>query len=250
MINRPFISTGKLKHLAIAGFLCAVPLFLASGAELKPVVPNVRSSEDAPMPQAVILSVFGDCQYSLEAGGKFKKLRVGDVLKEGAAIRTAENARIDLFLQRLAITVRLTPETDLVLEKMAKHVKQDVLIMETILDLRGGEIFCFVRGLVPNSRFEVKHAAGRSVVEGEGRGGYEIRADSAAVTPRTSFIPLKVISDTGVAVIAPGQKFDGKHKKTMQLAPTEVENTIMQLDELQALAELLSPDEEALKKVN
>jgi hypothetical protein len=69
-----------------------------------------------------------------------------------------------------------------------------------------------------------------------------------AVAPRTSFIPLKIICETGVAAVAPGQKFDAKRCKTMQLASTEVENMLTQLDELQSLADLLSPKEDLPKK--
>jgi hypothetical protein len=208
---------------------------------------RVKYFQDSPVPQAVVLSVNGPCQYSLD-NNKTNNLKAGDVLNEGAIIHTGKKARVDLFLRRLAITVRVTSETDLALEKMAKYAKDDAIVMETILDLRAGQIFCFVRGLVPNSRFEVKHASGRSIVAGEGSGGFEIRADSPVVTQRTSFIPLKVISEKSVSVTAPGEKSDGKEGKTIQLAPTATEDTLMQLDELQALAELLSPDEELTKK--
>lgn len=232
------------------GFILCMGTAIALNADTAPeskAPPGVQISKDAPVPQGVVLSVRGSSQYSAD-GKRFTRLKTGDVLHQGAVVRTAKDSHVDVFLQRLAITVRLTSETELGLEKMAKYKKEGHIVMETILDLRAGQIFCFVRGLVPNSRFEVKHSAGRSVVEGEGSGGFEIRADSAAVTPRTSFIPLKVISEKGVAVIAPGQRFDAKQGKTLELAPTEIEDTLMQLDELQALADLLSTDEASLKK--
>ena len=220
----------------------------AMGAATKaPGHPGVRTSQGVKVPQAVVLSVKGPAEFS-PSGGEFSKLRVGKVLHEGADIRTGKDAHVDLFLQRLAITVRVTPNSALRLEKMQRIDDGDVLKMETTLDLQAGQIFCFVRGLVPNSKFEVKHAAGRSVVEGEGLGGYEIRAEGAAVTPRKSFIPLKIVSEDGVSVIAPGQRYDPKKKATMELAKTELEDTLMQLDELQALVDQLTREEDLPKK--
>jgi hypothetical protein len=238
-----------MKHPIARKFLTILLCFggavnLGSAADFPGTSPGgVRFFKDSPVPQAVVLSVSGPCQGS-KAGDKFSRLKVGQVLREGAVIRTGAAAHVDLFLQRMAITVRLTSNTDLGLQKMAKYMKDEVLVTATILDLRAGQIFCFVRGLVPNSRFEVKHAAGLAVVEGEGVGAYEIRADSAAVKPGISFIPLKIISESGVSIVAPGQRFDAKRGETLELAPTEVEDTLMQLDELEALADLLSPQEE------
>ena len=75
-----------------------------------------------------------------------------------------------------------------------------------------------------------------------------LRAEGAAVTPRKSFIPLKIVSEDGVSVIAPGQRYDPKKKATMELATTELEDTLMQLDELQALVDQLTREEDLPKK--
>jgi hypothetical protein len=237
-------SANSGKTLNVLGLLIclgAMPLFRSALAQPAPA--EVRFFKDSALPQAVVLSLNGQSTFSQDSP-EFKKLKVGDVLNQGAVIRTDQNARVDLFFRRMAITVRVTSDTELGLETMTKSRQGDVLVVQTILDLRKGGIFCFVRGLVADSKFEVKHKIGRSVVEGEGASGFEIRADSAAVSGRLNFVPLKVISENGTAVLAPGHKFDAKIGKVMRLAPSEEEVPLLQLDELQALNDLLTPPEE------
>jgi hypothetical protein len=245
-VNRivaPAHSGRTLPAWGLAICLTALPIARPAFAQPADTHANVRFFKDSPLPQAVVLSVNGQSTFS-EDGKTFKRLKVGDVLSQGAVIRTDPNARVDLFFRRMAIAVRLTADTELGLEKMTRSRKGDAFLMETILDLRQGRIFCFVRGLVANSRFEVKHKSRRSVAEGEGPGGFEFRDDSAVVSGRSYFVPLKVISENGTAVIAPGQKFDGNPAKVMKLAPSEEELILIQLDELHALTDLLTPQED------
>jgi len=223
--------------------LGVMPLARFSFAQPVETHAEVRFLKDSSLPQAVVLSLNGRSTFS-EDGKKFYNLRVGDVLNQGAVIRTGRYARMDLFFRRMAIAVRMTSDTELGLEKMTRSRKGDVLVMQTTLDLRKGGIFCFVRGLVAGSKFEVNHKVGRLVVEGEGAGGFVFRSDSVVVSGRSYFVPLKVISEKGTAVVAPGHKFDAKMGKVMRLAPSEEELALVHLDELQALADLLTPQEE------
>ncbi len=237
------VNSKTIRVLGLLICLGALPLGRSALAQPAQATAGVRFYKDSALPQAVVLSLHGQATFSPD-GKEIKMLKVGEVLNQGAVIRTDPNTRVDLFFRRMAIAVRVTSDTELVLEKMTRSRIGDVLVVQTILDLRKGGIFCFVRGLVADSKFEVKHQIGRSVVEGEGAGGFEIRADSAAVSGRSYFVPLKVISENGTAVIAPGQKFDAKMGKVMRLAPSEEEVTLLQLDELQALNDLLTPQEE------
>jgi hypothetical protein len=208
---------------------------------------TVKFFKDSPFPQAVVLSATSGTLASQD-GAEFKPLKVGEVLNQGAIIRTVQNGTTDLFFRRLATTVRLTGDSELKLEKMLKFTKDNGPATETMLDLRKGRIFCFFRSVIPNTKFEIRHSAGRAVVDGEGMGGYAIDADGSAVTINSKFIPLKVISETGTAIVAPGEKYDPKGKKVLRLPATEAELTLMQLDELRALAEVLSPEEDLKAK--
>jgi hypothetical protein len=105
------------------------------------------------------------------------------------------------------------------------------------LDLRKGRIFTVVRSAVVGSTLEIRNAAGRSVVEGSGIGRYIITADGTHVAAKGSVIPLKVIGENGVTVLAAGQQFDKKDGKPFAASPTFWVKDMIELDELQAVSE-------------
>jgi hypothetical protein len=192
--------------------------------------------------EALVLSVDGLSTYS-EGGRDYERLRVGQVLTQGAVIRTGENAMADLFLRRLGTTVRLTSISELGLEKMTNHMRERVLITEILLHLRKGRIFCFVRLPMAESKFEVRTSIGRSSLTGAGTGRYDIRADGTVVAGKSSLNPLKVFTERGVTLVVPGQKFSAENGSLMPIAPSEQELHVIHLDELQALAERLTPED-------
>ena len=233
--------------LFIAVSLCPFLTPTVLDAEVRQTIPveNVKIFESSDGPQALVISVYGKCDYS-EDGTTFIKLKAGHVFKQGAVVRTGEGARADLFFRRIGTTVRLQADTEVKLEKMARHLKDGRPVMETLLDLRAGRIFTVVRALVPGSTFEIRNAAGRSVVEGGGgKGRYIITADGTHVTDKDSVVPLKVIGETGVTVITPGQQFNAKDGKLLPLAAPEAVTLLIDFDELDALTEQLTPSEES-----
>ena len=225
---------------ALGPFL--TPVFVQ--AQLK-AIENTETSvqimpETSDAPQALVLSVHGKCDYAQD-GTNFTALKAGHVFKQGAVVRTGEEAGTDLFFRRIGTTVRLQPGTEVKLEKMARRMKDGRPVMETLIDLRTGRIFTVVRSLVPGCTFEIRNAAGRSVVEGGGgKGRYIITADGTHVTDKDSVVPLKVIGETGVTVITPGQKFSAKDGKAFALPAPEAVEVLIIFDELDSLAEQLS----------
>jgi hypothetical protein len=203
-------------------------------AQAQPV--SVRVIETSDLPQAVVISVHGRCEYS-EDGSAFTELKTNQILTQGAVLRTLDDARADLFFRRIGTTVRLQADTEVRLEKMARSLKDGAAEMETLLDLRKGRIFTVVRSLVPGSTFEIRNAAGRSVVEGGGSGRYIITADGTQVADKASSVPLKVIGDTGITVISPGQIFRAKEGKMLPIDASDKVLTLIQFDELATLAE-------------
>ncbi len=230
----------------------------------------VRAMEDTDTPNAVAVSLSGKCSFSRD-GVAFTELTSQDVfsitqvsrrgkdsaatkaplvLTQGVVIRTGEDSRVDIFFRRIGTTVRLQPNTEVRLEKMARRMEDGVPVMETLLDLRKGRIFTVVRSLVQGSRFEIRNAAGRSVVEGGGGNGrYIITADGTLVTEKGSATPLKIVRESGVTVIAPGMKFSAKDGKMLPLEVPEAVKLLIEFDELDALAEqVASPDEPTRKE--
>jgi len=190
--------------------LCLPPNINAQGAK--------QIQESSVKPNAVTLSVNGPCAYS-DDGSTFAKFERGHIFEQNVILRTGDNARADLFFRRTGVTVRLQPGTEVKLEKMSVTVKDGVPVVSTLLDLRQGRIFTVVRSAISGATFEIRNAAGRSVLEGSGVGRYIITADGTHVSAIGSVVPLKVIGENGVTVVAAGQQFTRKDGKTLPLAP-------------------------------
>ena len=159
------------------------------------------------------------------------------ILEQGAIVRTGEDGRADFFFRRTGTVVRLQASTEIKLEKMTLETKDGLPIEHTLLDLRTGRIFTVVRSTVDGSTFEISNAAGRSVVEGSGTGRYIITADGTHVAAAGSVIPLKVIGENGITLVAAGQQFDKKDGKMLAASPTLWVKDMVELDELQATAD-------------
>lgn len=192
--------------------------------------------------EALVLSV-GDNSSADKDGNGFSKLRAGQVLAQGAIVRSGSEEVIDLFLRRWGTTIRLMPDTEVALEKMSRRAGTNVPALQTRLDLRRGRIFCFIRIPVPESTFEIKTKAGLSALNSAGAGRYDVRADGTIVTGKGSFRQLKVVTEKGVVMITPGQKFTPEDGHLMPAAPSEVELMMIQIDQLAGLSEQLSADE-------
>jgi DNA-binding response OmpR family regulator len=208
--------------------LCRPPVINAQGAK--------EIQDSTVKPNAVTLSVHGTCDYS-DDGGTFTKFERGHIFEQNVILRTGDNARADLFFRRTGITVRLQPDTEIKLEKMSVKVKGGLPVVSTLLDLRTGRIFTVVRSAISGATFEIRNAAGRCALEGSGVGRYIITANGTHVSAIGSVIPLKVIGETGVTVVAAGQQFTRKDGKTLPLASSLYVKDLIELDEIQAAAE-------------
>jgi hypothetical protein len=239
-----------LLSLTLAAFCClGVSAFAAEPKITKEDIVKVKVSETSSTPRALVISTHGKSEFSTN-GSSFQKLKPGQVLEQGATIRTGSDARTDIFFRRIGTTVRLQPDSEVHLEKMQRQLKDTVPVMNTLLHLRAGRIFTVVRSPIAGSTFEIRNKAGRSVVEGAAgsKGRYIITADGSQIADKNSSIPIKLVGDTGITTIIPGQQFNAKEGKMLPVnAPDEVE-TLIDLDELDSLGEqLMAPDEFATK---
>ena len=198
-------------------------------------------------PSAMTLSIFGTCEYS-DDGVTFAPLAKGHICEQGTVIRTGADARTDLFFRRTGTTVRLQAGTEIKIEKMALTTESGLPVVHTLLDLRAGRIFTVVRSAVAGSTLEIRNAAGRSEVEGSGIGRYIITADGTHVAATGSVMPLKLIRENGITVIAAGEQFDTKEGKTFTAPPTLWVKEMIELDELQAVTEAPVPTREPSPK--
>lgn len=225
--------------------LCLPAAINAQDVKQAPALP-LQSPDIAVQPSAMTISVVGKCDYSAD-GVTFTNLGKGQILEQGAVVRTGEEARTDLFFRRTGTTVRLQAGTEIKLEKMDVTLKDGLPAVHTLLDLRTGRIFTVVRSAVVGSTLEIKNAAGRSVVEGSGIGRYIITADGTHVSDKNSVIPLKVIGENGVTILAAGEQFNRKEGKMPAASPNLWVKDLIQMDELQASTEELAPEKPSPK---
>lgn len=267
-MNKRIYMTKTPLSLAAAILLQLLAITSTHAAEPKQVAsPTVLTSipDDADEPNAVILSVTGKCEYSLD-GSNFTEIGKKDVftimvirpegnvartskphliLNQGAIVRTGSNSRVDIFLRRMGTTVRLQENTEIKFEKMSRHLSDGLPVMETLLALRTGRIFTVVRSMVPGSTLEIRNAAGRSMVEGGGgKGRYIITADGTHVTDKKSTVPLKLIGESGITIIKPGMVFHAKEGKLLSLDTPEIVKSLIEFDELDSMMEQTSTPEE------
>jgi CheY-like chemotaxis protein len=199
------------------------------------------SPDDAARPIAVTLSVRGKCDCC-EDGVSFVKLERGHVLKQGAIVRTGQDARTDLLLRRTGTSVRLQAGTEIRLEKMALTIQDGLPIVHTLLALHTGRLFTVVHSTVAGSTLEIRNAAGRAGVAGSGVSRCLITADGTHVWAQGSAIPIKIRGENGSTIIAAGEHFAGKDGARRPGSANLWVKDLIQLDELQAALETFAAE--------
>ncbi len=182
---------------------------------------------------AVAVAVAGHCSFSHD-GVTFSNFDGGQIFEAGAIIRTGEKARADLLFQRSGTTVRLQAGTEIMIDRMAVKVKENHPAEDVLLALRAGRIFTVMRPAATDRRLEISNAAFRAVMEGRAGGRYIIAADGTCVAAIGSIVPLKLISDNGLTMIAAGQQFARQDGHLCSLAKNPYHSDLDPLDELQA----------------
>jgi len=152
------------------------------------VVSPVQAAEAG---KAVVRSIHGDAQYQ-ESGGQWLPLKVGQVLKAGSAVRTANDSHADLFMDQNGPVVRLVENTTLGLDKLNYTATGVDTIIETTLDLKSGRIIGVVRKMADQSKYEIKTPNGVAGIRGT---EYDITATSVLRVVSGSMVMVYVKSD-------------------------------------------------------
>ena len=110
----------------------------------------------------------GTAKYKDTASGitEWVPLKVDTVLKEGAVIETDATGVVDLFLGVNGPVVRVTPATQLALDKLTFSRAGGEVVIETQLDLKAGTILGTVKKLAAASKYEVKTPVGVCGIRG------------------------------------------------------------------------------------
>jgi hypothetical protein len=224
-------------------FLCLPTASNGQNGLQPPTGFRIISSDSAPRPNAaqahsvllhaVALSVHGKCCSSQDSV-TFTTLEQGDNIEPGAVIRTSNASEMDLFFQRNGTTVRLLSATEIRLDKIGMTIKDGRLAEHVSLNLRVGSIVTVVRSTVSGNSLEILNAAGRAVVEGSGIGNYVITANGTNISATGSILPLKLMGDHGITIIAAGQQFTTQDGRLLPLSLSSCAKDLSHLGQLMA----------------
>jgi hypothetical protein len=232
--------------IAMKKNLCSISAVLIA---LFVLLPNTQAGPDSTIkvfsavspdaPHALVLAAGPQATFS-KNGAPFEKLKKGQALTEGSVVRTGDKTVIDLFIRRWGTTVRVTPNTELAFEKLSISSDTNAPSMETSLNLSAGRIFCFLRAPVANGKLEIQTPQGRSQINSASAGRYDIRADGTVVAGKSSFNQVRLLTENGETIVAPGQSFSGKDGIAAPVAPSDAEMLVIEMDQLAALAQKLA----------
>ena len=162
------------------------------------------SAQAAETGKAVVRSLRGQAQYA--EGGSWLALKVGQVLKPGAVVRTANDSQVDLFMDQNGPIVRLVENTTLGIDKLNFEATGIDTVIETQLDLKSGRIIGVVSKMAATSKYEIKTPNGVAGIRGT---EYSVSATGEVYVLSGSVVVVYVRSDGTVVtqVVNEGQMF-------------------------------------------
>ena len=165
----------------------------------------VSSAQAGEAGKAAVRSIRGSAQYAAE-GGLWLPLKVGQVLKPGSTVRTANDSQVDLFMDQNGPIVRLVENTTLGIDKLNFEATGIDTIIETQLDLKSGRILGIVTKMAADSKYEIKTPNGVAGVRGT---EYDVSATSVVRVVSGSLVVVYVKSDGTVVtqVVNAGEMF-------------------------------------------
>ncbi len=184
---------------------------------------------------AKVVRIKGAARYK-NGGTEWQKLKVGDLVKPGTLIQTADKSRVDFVMgegaqpsappaagQGLGYQpaveqnmVRMWENSLLGVDKLTETQTGADVVTETQLDLRAGHIFGMVKKMSAASKYEVKIPNGVAGIRGT---VYDISAEGVVKVLSGSVVLAYVAPDGTVAtqVIMGLQEFDAPKNVLKQL---------------------------------
>src|SRR2546430_795168 len=190
----------------------------------------VVSAAQADAGKAVVRSFRGSAQYAAE-GGLWLPLKVGQVLKPGSTVRTANDSQVDLFMDQNGPIVRLVENTTLGIDKLNFEATGIDTIIETQLDLKSGRILGIVTKMAADSKYEIKTPNGVAGIRGT---EYDISATSVVRVVSGSLVVVYVKSDGTVVtqVVNAGEMFVPAEGAVKPMPPEEISQVVGDFNKL------------------
>jgi hypothetical protein len=164
----------------------------------------VSSAQAVEAGKAVVRAIRGQAQFA--EGGNWLPLRVGQILRPGSAVRTANDSQVDLFMDQSGPVVRLAENTTLGIDKLNFEATGVDTVIETQLDLKSGRILGIVKKMAATSKYEIKTPNGVAGIRGT---EYDVSATGVVRVVSGSMVVVYVKSDGTVItqVVNAGEMF-------------------------------------------
>ena len=201
----------------------------------------LEASETDPRRAAVVM-LEGTAECTI--GGVTKPADLGTLLPPGSTVKTGKKSEVVLFFRQVGTMVRLRPNTTLGIETMTKFVQDEVLLKETVLDLKEGGMMCVVRVLDERSKFEVKFPGYSATFDGAGMGRFDLNAKGTILVGKRSERSLRVVSAAQpdkLIMVPPGQYFTRGNDLPAVASEQLLKKVRPNLDKLESLARALTP---------
>ena len=189
-------------------------------------VSSVHAAESG---KAVVRSIRGSAQYA--EGGNWLPLSVGQVLKPGSTIRTANESQVDLFMDQNGPVVRLAENTTLGVDKLNFEATGVDTVIETQLDLKSGRILGIVKKMAATSKYEIKTPNGVAGIRGT---EYDITATSVVRVVSGSLVVVYVKSDGTVVtqVVNAGEMFVPSEGAVKPIPPDQLSQLVAEMKDI------------------
>jgi hypothetical protein len=196
------------------------------------LVGSMAFAQAAQVGKAVVRSVTGAAECS--EGGAWKALKVGQELRPGTVVRTANDSTVDLFLDQNGPMVRLAENTTLGIEKLNFEATGIDTIIETQLDLKSGRVIGIVKKLSATSKYEIKTPNGVAGIRGT---HYVISADGTVNVIEGQVVVVYVKADGGVVtqVVNAGERFNPATQRVEAIPADLLATYRSELDELRGV---------------
>ena len=187
------------------------------------------STQAGEMGEAVVRSIRGSAQYA--EGGNWLPLSVGQVLKPGSTIRTANESQVDLFMDQNGPVVRLAENTTLGVDKLNFEATGVDTVIETQLDLKSGRILGIVKKMAATSKYEIKTPNGVAGIRGT---EYDITATSVVRVVSGSLVVVYVKSDGTVVtqVVNAGEMFVPSEGAVKPIPPDQLSQLVAEMKDI------------------
>ncbi|MBX3747597.1 MAG: FecR domain-containing protein [Verrucomicrobiae bacterium] len=140
---------------------------------------------------AKVVAVYGSVEVSVD-GSTWTSAQRGETLREGARIRTADAAALDLDLGRNGSLLRILQDSSVALTALSYQQTGVETIVNTQIDLEAGRVAGHVRKLSAASKYEIRTPKVLAAVRGT---RYEVSSEGDVVVAEGSVVVVSYQED-------------------------------------------------------